>query len=240
MGNYSSKDVGFVLVGGYDLRADSGELRIKTEQLTDRQTSLGDSWEEHALLGLSKAEVVQSGYFNDAVDGGNAALVGLGASRVMSIGIEGNTVGRKFLGFQGAMQVDYERLASLSALHRANAMFRGSGQVDRGVILHALGARTADGNSEGADSVDNGALSAGGGVAYLHVVAYTGFTSVVVKVRHSSDDVTYADLVTFASVTAIGAERATVGVTVNRHLAVDWNVTGSGSITFMVGFRRNN
>jgi hypothetical protein len=239
--NYGPDDVGFILVGGYNLLGDTVEITDKIAALTDESHALGDSWHEHAYLGLKRAELTQKGYFNDASDGLNAALVGgMGTSHVLSYGVEGNTVGKKFIGYTGALQIDYDRIASLKALHRANAKYHGNGQVDtNGVILHALGARTTDGNSEGADSVDNGSSSAGGGVAYLHVVAYSGFTNVVFKVRHSSDDSTYADLITFSTVTAIGAERSTTAVTVNRHLAVDWNVTGTGSVTFMVGFKRN-
>ncbi len=240
MGVYGPDDCAFILWGGYNLLGDSVEVRDKIEALTDRTMTLGDTWDEHTALGLYRAEVSQSGFFNDASDGSNAAIVGNeGVSRVFSYGVGGNTVGKKFIGYAGALAADYERIASLDKLHRAAASYKGNGQVDQGLILHALGARTIDGNSEGADSIDNGASSAGGGVAYLHVVAYSGFTNVVFKVRHSTDDSTYADLITFSTVTAIGAERATTAVTVNRHLAVDWNVTGSGSVTFMVGFKRN-
>jgi hypothetical protein len=82
-----------------------------------------------------------------------------------------------------------------------------------------------------------------GGAAYLQVTALSlgGYTNVVAKVRHSADDSSYVDLVTFAAKTAIGSERATVAGTVYRHLASSWAFTGSGSnpsVTFMVGFAR--
>jgi hypothetical protein len=240
MAVYGPDDVGFILWGAFNLLGDTVEITSKVTAVLDGSHSLGDSWQEFASVGLRRAEVTQKGYFNDASDQMNAALVSSqGTSAVFSYGLEGNTVGKRFVGGAGAMLAEYERIASLEQLHRANAAYRGTGQFDTGVILHALGARTSDGNSEGADSVDNTASSAGGGVAYLHVVAYSGFTDVVFKVRHSADDITYADLVTFSTVTAVGAERVTTGVTVNRHLAVDWNVTGSGSVTFLVGFKRN-
>jgi hypothetical protein len=83
-----------------------------------------------------------------------------------------------------------------------------------------------------------------GGVAYLAVSAFTGFTAVTVKVRSSADDITYADLVTFAPVTApppdvTAAQRVTVAGTIARYLSVSGTVTGAGSLQPFVGFKRN-
>ena len=82
--------------------------------------------------------------------------------------------------------------------------------------------------------------SANGGSGYLQVTAASGFTNFVGKVRDSADDVTYADLLTFAdNVSAPFAERVTVAGTVDRYTAFDGNVTGSGSITVFAGFSRS-
>jgi hypothetical protein len=37
----------------------------------------------------------------------------------------------------------------------------------------------------------------------------------------------------------VGAQRVAVAGTVNRHLAIDGNVTGSGSVTVWCGFARS-
>lgn len=107
--------------------------------------------------------------------------------------------------------------------------------VDRGVVLHALGAETADGDGT---SVDGAASSASGGVASLHVTAFTGLTSAVIKIQDSSDDSTFADLITFTSVTGTTFERSTVAGTVDRYLRVSVDVTGTGSLTFLAAFAR--
>lgn len=84
------------------------------------------------------------------------------------------------------------------------------------------------------------ANSLNGGVGYQQVSALSGFTGYVGKVRDSPDDITYADLITFANVTAApAAERATVAGTVDRYLAFDGNVTGTGSVTVFAGFARS-
>jgi hypothetical protein len=83
-----------------------------------------------------------------------------------------------------------------------------------------------------------------GGAGYLQLTALTlgGYTNLACKVRHSQDDATYADLVTFTVRTAIGAERVAVAGNVYRHLASSWAFTGAGSnpsATFLIGFARN-
>lgn len=109
--------------------------------------------------------------------------------------------------------------------------------VDMGFIVHALGAETVDGNGT---TVDRGVgiTSANGGIAVLHATAYSGLTSAALKIQHSTDNSSWSDLVSFTTITAIAAERKTVavGTTVNRYVRVVTDVTGTGSVTFLVAF----
>ena len=81
---------------------------------------------------------------------------------------------------------------------------------------------------------------------YQVVTAFTGFTGFVGKLRHSPDNVTYADLITFANVTDIvptdpnAVQRVAVAGTIDRYLSFDGNVTGTGSITLVVMLARNS
>lgn len=77
-----------------------------------------------------------------------------------------------------------------------------------------------------------------GGVGYMHCTAYSGFTNVVLKIMHSPDDVTYAALVTFTTITAVTKERRTAAGNVDRYLSSQGTVTGAGSITVFSGFSR--
>jgi len=79
-----------------------------------------------------------------------------------------------------------------------------------------------------------------GAIGYQQVSAFSGFTGFAGKIRDSADDITYADLITFVNVTsAPNAQRVTNGVeVVDRYLSFDGNVTGSGSITVLVGCAR--
>lgn len=88
---------------------------------------------------------------------------------------------------------------------------------------------------------DGTAATANGGIAHLHVTAFSGLTSDVVTIEHSVDGSTaWATLVTFATVTATTSERVAVaaGVTVRRYLRVVDTVIGTGSVTRQVSFAR--
>ena len=245
MSRYGSADVGFLLISGRNVLGDTTQLDDNREALIDEITALGDAYEAYASVGVKKYELSQLGFYNDATDRSNAALVTPGTSRVLSFAPETNALGKRFVG-SPVVQMDYKRLISRGALHKANAQWRSEGNHDEGIILHALGAETGDsGNTEGAGSQDNLALSSNGGSGYLQVSALTlgGWTSVTMKVRHSDDDISYADLITFTTVTAAPTgERKTVTGTVNRHLAHSWAFVGAGAgqtVTYFVGFARS-
>jgi hypothetical protein len=77
-----------------------------------------------------------------------------------------------------------------------------------------------------------------GAQAYLHTTAFTG-TSVDVKIEHSADNSTWATLLDFGSVSAIGALRATVAGNVNRYLRATTGAGTFSSITFFINCNRN-
>jgi hypothetical protein len=113
--------------------------------------------------------------------------------------------------------------------------------TEMGYVIHALAAETADGNGT---AVDRGAVLGVGPVAFtthglvaaIHVTAYSGLTSAAIKIQHSTDNSVWADLVAFTSITALTSERVRVanGTTINRYLRVVTDVTGTGSVTFLV------
>ena len=104
------------------------------------------------------------------------------------------------------------------------------------------GASVAHGSLGNLSSVDNSASSANGGAATLHVPTNTiGGGNTTLKVQHSANNSTWADLITF---TAVGAGTKTseikaVSGTVNRYLRATASTAGSsGAITFMIAFSR--
>lgn len=113
------------------------------------------------------------------------------------------------------------------------------GGTDMGVMLEdGATAITADGNGT---ARDGGAGTTNGGVAHLHVTAFSGLTNNIVTIEHSVDGATsWATLVTFATYTGLTSERVVVaaGTTVRRYLRVVDNVTGTGSTNRVVSFAR--
>jgi hypothetical protein len=331
MPKYGSKSVWF-LVDGYNVLLGKLQgLRQKTGLVTEPTDGLGDDWRAHCPTGDRFAELVQEGGFFDTSAGSTHASLGASnlptgpqsVARVVCLGEGGNVNGRPFTGFEGVLEDEYEVLSEIGKLQRANAAWKVSGKLEDGLIVHALAAETAPGNSD-ASSIDSAAdpgqrvtpitsssvapasiitcpvphrlttgdsvLIAGhtgstptvngdrvvtvlspttfsvpvnvtvggtggtftraktvnGGTGYLQVTAITlgGYTNVIVKLRHSVDNITFVDLVTFTAKIAIGAERIALaaGTAVNRYLSSSIAFTGAGSgpsCTYLVGFSRS-
>jgi hypothetical protein len=242
---YGSPSFSVLLADGINLLAAKVKgVTYADESITEQTDGLGDGNEEHTPVGQSRWTLTQTGgFFDDAANGMHLAFrAASGASRILSFAYMGNAIGAAFVGALGAFTTKYEVLIQGGALTKANASYQISGEVEEGVILQHHVAKTADWNNEAAGSVDNGASSPDGGVGYQHVSAMTGFTGFVGKIRDSADDLTYADLITFANVPDINnqnkAQRIEVAGTVDRYLAYDGNVTGVGSITPFAGFAR--
>lgn len=158
MAQYSSKDIGFILIDGYSVVGTSTTIQDSVEAILQSTMVLGASWDTFASVNVSRGTLQQSGYYNDAAGSINAALVGsIGATRVFTYNLEANTIGRRFVGFSGAVEAKYERVLALEKLHMANATYNPTGPVELGQVLHAHTAETtATGNTQ-ASSVDNSA-----------------------------------------------------------------------------------
>ena len=243
MSKFGSSSLAVMLVAGYSLLgAKLKGLATEIESAMEETTGLGDAWPEFTPVGLQMARLSQDEAFYDTETGNMHEVfrASQSTSRVVCYAFEGDTIGQPFVGHLGAFGVKYGVLAKLGNLTKAKVEYLCSGQRDEGVILQSTATKTADWDTEGADSVDSGASSADGGVGYLHVTAFSGFTGFIGTFQDSTDDITYATLVACTNVTSgPTAERVTVSGTVDRYLSFDGNVTGSGSITVWAGFARN-
>jgi hypothetical protein len=115
-----------------------------------------------------------------------------------------------------------------------------SGRFARGKVGHPFTARTTSSNTTGI--AFTGPTAAQYMVANLHVLAYTGFTSVAVKITSAplANFASPTDRIAFTTSTAIGAEYKTAvgssGWATDLYHRVAWTVTGSGSMTFAVTY----
>lgn len=192
---------------------------------------------EQYFPGLLSGLVSLAGDFNSGagnitavIDTAAAADAGL----LTTVCPEGLTVGTFAFLAEGNVSAR-ETPAAVKDAVRLNVEGTPNDGVDWGVLLHGLTAETADGNGT---SVDNAAGTTRGGRANLHVTAFSGLTSIVVKIQHSTDNAVWNDLITFTTVTGTTWERQSVSGTVNRYVRAWWDVTGTGSCTFALAFAR--
>lgn len=184
-----------------------------------------------------------------ALDHRFAAALGSTTQPVVTHGPEGGTAGQRVRMLRGE-SVKYAAMSPANDLVKVSADIQVSGRQDYGVWLHALTARSA--TSSTFASVDSGydAGTTGGGVAHLHVTS-ASVAGLTVVVQHSSAEsdstASWADIITFSSVTESSAsaavQRSTVAGTVKRRTraVITAFSTASGnstSATFAVGFAR--
>jgi len=247
MSTYGSDKVAFFCVGGRSFLNRVGTFAYKIANGIVKTTPLGVANPTKDVNGLEYASLIHDGWFDDGV--GSVAEACEGArgrsTQVVCFGVADNVLGRGMVGMAGAFVGEFKRILQVGDKVKAAAEFEVSGQVDdNAVILQPQATITAAGNTE-ATPVNNTASSASGGSGYLVVsaLALGGYTNLVVKVRHSPDNITYADLLTFTVVTTSPtAERKTVAGTVDQYLATSraWTGAGTGqSANILVGFARN-
>ena len=241
MSRYGSDKAGPFLVGGYDLLGYQTQINQKISAKIEETHTLGDSWVEVSYVGIKELEMSQEGFYDDGVGSNHEALsTMLGTTAVMCFGVEGNTTNKQFLGFDGVLESDYERILSRGDLTKAKATYKGAGKVTQGHIAHPLTTRTASGNTTG-NSIDRSASNTSGADAYLQVTAFTAggsATALVIDIMHSADNLTFSSWGSFTNTTfAPRAEVKSSTAKIERYRAVKWNGNTSfpASVTFFVG-----
>ena len=156
--------------------------------------------------------------------------------QVVTLAPSGTTRGAETWQVQ-SNELNFNTSAAVGDVVGVTAAFQSDGLVDPGVVLDPETAITIDTNGT---SVDNTAATSNGGVAHLHVTAYSGLTSNSVIIEHSTNNSVWTTLATFTLVTGTGSERLVIapGTTVNRYLRIRDDVTGTGSCTRFVSFAR--
>lgn len=134
-----------------------------------------------------------------------------------------------------ALRSNYEVGTQVGGVASFDLSAETDGHTDIG---QSLGLLTLDDDGTGS-AVDGGAGTASGGVAQLHVLAYSGLDDVDFTVEGSANGTSgWATVATFTNVTGTGSERVVVTGAVARYLRVAADVTGTGSVTFQASFAR--
>lgn len=236
---------GRLLYGAYDLSAYLRDIS-SPQSLDVAEVSVLTLDDKAYITGQGDGNVTAGGYY----DGAAAAIDAIMEAAFTAAKNSGTAVPLTYAPFgHGAVG---RRAKLLQALHGSYEISGGiggavevsaewgpgaSGGIYGGEFLADLAQRSANGNGTG---VDNAASSANGGTATLHVTQFAGLTNATIKVQHSSDNATFADLATFTVVSGVTSQFSEVaaGTAVNRYLRALWTVTGVGTITFAVAFAR--
>jgi len=246
MTKWGSGNVAFIMADGYDLMGVSTELNVEKKATVEDITPFGTSFRNKMSANLMDATITQNGWYDDATGSMNEALVStVGSSRVFAFGLEGNTAGKNCTCFQGAVQTDYQRLAAVGSIHKANCTYELNGQVDECKIVASHTSRSTAGNTDTDDVLVGSVASTVGAIHYIECSQLTlgGYTNLIIHVHHSSDAITYVDLtgVTWTLTTAPYANRIATAVNpTNKYQSIAWTWTGGGSgmsFTAMVACR---
>ena len=128
--------------------------------------------------------------------------------------------------------------SAVADLVTCSAAFQSTGNFDVGLVVENFTAITADTTGTARDQA---AGTTNGGVAHIHVTAFSGLTNNACSIEHSVDGSTgWATLASFTTYTGLTSQRVEVaaGTTVRRYLRVVDDVTGSGTTTRFVSFAR--
>jgi len=211
---------------GY-LRSLSNSAEVETAE----STTFADD-DKTYITGITDATLSAEGLFDATFDGNLNTITGSGTKSVWSVYPAGDAIGQPGRGYSLDI-TSAERTAEVGDVVMISLEGQSSVGTERIISHKALGQITTSGT---ATAVDGTASSANGGVAYLHATAAAG--TVVVKVQHSSDNVTYADYLTVGTVTASAKTFRTAQTgTVNRYTRLVYTAT-SGTATFVCGFGR--
>lgn len=187
------------------------------------------------IPGLKDGTLSLAGLYDGAsgaVDEVLQAALAASAGKVVSLVPAGAAIGNRAL-ILLANETSYGISGAVADLVSVSAEFQATGGIFGGVALNTLTAITAAGNQT---AVDNTASSASGAIANVHLIAFTG-TNITAKVQHSTDNTTFADLISFTALTAAGQEQKTAAGTVNRYARL--NISGTfTSAVLLVTFAR--
>ena len=224
-----------VLIGEFDLSAFlNNASAARTADLADVSV-FGDT-DRDFLKTMQAATVTLSGFI-DTVAGAtepvlSSFLTGT-STRAVSIFWDADAIGSPGIcgaGWEGS----YEDSAPVDGVQAIAANLTFTGQVDRAVSLHALGAETGTGSYT---AVDGGASSSNGAVANLHVTAAGSSGTGTVVVQDSADNATFATIGTFSNFTAATSQTIYIAGTIRRYVRA--NLTSARNTqTFAVAFGR--
>lgn len=206
---------------GVDLSGDVGAVQTIRDAAALLDTTAIDKSAHERIPGLADGEIAFTAFFNDAAGQAHPTLRNPTSADVHAMYLRGTTLGNAGAAHV-AKQVNYDpnRGADGSLIFSVQTL-SSNGDGLRWGVQGTAGKRT-DTTATNGTSIDEGAATAFGLVAYLQVFSFTG-TSVTVKLQESSDNGSadaFADVVG-GSFTAVAAAPATERIATATNLSVE-------------------
>lgn len=227
-----------VLLNGTDMSPFLNDATQTQEIEVAETTTFADS-DKTYITGLGDGTISTSGLFDSSANASDAILSGAIAQEDNTFTVlpEGATAGSRAIIANGQL-TSYEISSPVGDVVAISAEVQADGGLYSGRALNGF---TNSGTSASLTGVDDGSGTDNGGLFNLHVTANTRDGASTVRVQHSTDNNTWADLVTFSAVSASATdgESITSTGTVNRYLRATHTLAGSsGSITYHVSAAR--
>ena len=238
-----------VYIDEFALSSYFNDVSVSLDNDVAETTAFGDT-NKAFILGTRGGTLSMSGMWASDTDGSDeelVALLGNATTPILTVRQGAAAIGSRAIIAQ-ANETSYAITNPVAAVATISADFECTpNQVSNltfalaGGVQLTAGASIAHGSLGDLSSVDNAASSANGGAGTLHVPTNTVNGNTTIKIQHSANNASWADLISF---TVIGAATKTselkaVSGTVNRYLRATASTAGSsGSITFMVAFAR--
>ena len=233
---------GDVLVAQYDLSAYLNEVTA-SQSIDTAETSTFASNAKTYITGQNDGTLSFSGLWDGgagAVDEIFRNIVDNDLTPSITVAQDGGLVfgARCILG--SAKQTKYEIGIPVGDVVSLSGDFQITNGMRTGVLLAAASTLSATANGT---AVDNAAATSIGATANLHVTANARSATTVIKIQHSVDNSTWADLITFSTIAISTTTSETIQVsgTVNRYLRAQTTIaSGTGNITFTASLARRN
>lgn len=235
------KDVD-VLVSQYDLSIYLNEASPSLSIDTAETSTFGTNAKTY-ISGQNDGTISFSGLYDgvaNAIDAIFTDIIDNDTTPIITIAQDGGlSAGNKAILAQ-AKQTSYEISMPVSDVVSISGEFQVTQGIRSGVILEANKTLSATTNGT---ALDNATSSAIGATANLHVTANARTATTVIKIQHSADNITFADLITFTTVGigAVTTESKAVSGTINRYVRAQTTISGgTGNITFSIAISRRN
>ena len=221
-----------ILNGDFSLSAKLTDISLPVSVEMLDSTTFADNGAKRSIPGLDHSTFSCDGFVDAETNTDVAAWVD---AQPFTYAREGLALGSPTILVNG-LKSSYEPGTQVGGISSFSLSGETDGPASFGVSLHDLTAETATLNGTG---VDGGAASTNGGVAHLHVTAYSGLTSATVVVADSADNVSFATIGSFTAATAATSQRLAITGTIRRYTRYTLTAVGTGSVTFACALARH-